>query len=505
MQIELTEELQTIFDNIVAASKHSSRELLQLYDKIPEFHEFSLQLKTQWVQLKEEIADLRKKHYEISDLEFFQMIVIQHSKQIIEGIKKEYQGKLTSAVIDRLNKFNLEVIYDEGFKHDMTAFTDKSKVSINTAYFAKGQSLEYQIVQAMGTMPHEIFHFVIKMLKDSNIADERMVYELANGEIASNLGMVGHMLNEGFVEKISSDFCKRNTIFFTISPSYIQFVNLCNYMMQNNSQISEEFLMAHNYEGVLALCSPEVIKAYKQTERVEYANVFKLKLQDGSYRQISEGEILRSYNEFIQLNIDLNDTSKNDDSKRKFYQQYRSSLIQYYLSEKDVSSFLISKFIMIDGAKPKCNHTLERIVNGKREILQQYTFDFDNQFKQEMLEPSFVDYAECSPTSSFDIKQFQTGNGINTQKADYQSVSENNNILNICNVSSEYANTISSALQQIEPITYKQYIEQHLTLSQSNKQGNGVNHRGVIDILFLSGVVGFVVSLVVMLTLCFIK
>lgn len=33
MQIELTEELQTIFDNIVAASKHSSRELLQLYDK----------------------------------------------------------------------------------------------------------------------------------------------------------------------------------------------------------------------------------------------------------------------------------------------------------------------------------------------------------------------------------------------------------------------------------------------------------------------------------------
>ena len=300
ISIQLTPELQTIFASIVRDSQYSSSELLKKYSEIPEFHEFSEQLKSRWSQLLQQISDERKKYPEMSDSDFFKSQVLEQSIQIIEGIKKDYAGLLTPEILDRLNKFNLEVKYDPEFEHDMTAYADKNMISINTAYFAKGKSLEEQIVQAMGTMPHEIFHFVFNMLKSEQLADERMVFELTNGDVASSFGMVGHILNEGFVEKLSADFCKRNGIFYTISPSYIQFVNLCDYIMQHNHQVTETFLMKHNYEDVLRLCSPEVVEAYKQTERTEYANNFKLKLKDGSYREIKPEEIVRSFNQYVK-------------------------------------------------------------------------------------------------------------------------------------------------------------------------------------------------------------
>lgn len=302
MLMQLTPELQEIFSKIVQDSRYTSSELLKKYGESPEFQDFSKQLQIQWQQLVQQMIEERKQHSEMSDQDFFKFQVMKHSTKVIEGIKKDYKGQLTSEILDKLNKFNLEVKYDVDFKHDITAYADKGMISINTAYFAKGKSLEEQIVQAMGTMPHEIFHFVFKMLKPEQLVDERMVYQLANGEIAFNFGMVGHMLNEGFVEKLSTDFSKKNGIFYTISPSYIGFVNLCNYFMKHNSQMTEEFLMKHNYEDVLRLCAPEVTEAYKQTERTEYMNRFELKMQDGTYRVVKPEEIVKSFNQSIKVN-----------------------------------------------------------------------------------------------------------------------------------------------------------------------------------------------------------
>lgn len=302
MLMQLTPELQEIFSKIVQDSRYTSSELLKKYGESPEFQDFSKQLQIQWQQLVQQMIEERKQHSEMSDQDFFKFQVMKHSAKVIEGIKKDYKGQLTSEILDRLNKFNLEVKYDADFKHDITAYADKGMISINTAYFAKGKSLEEQIVQAMGTMPHEIFHFVFKMLKPEQLVDERMVYQLANGEIASNFGMVGHMLNEGVVEKLSTDFSKKNGIFYTISPSYIGFVNLCNYFMKHNPQMTEEFLMKHNYEDVLRLCTPEVTEAYKQTERTEYMNRFELKMQDGTYRVVKPEEIVKSFNQSIKVN-----------------------------------------------------------------------------------------------------------------------------------------------------------------------------------------------------------
>lgn len=296
-KLQLTTELQEIFSRIARDSKYSSSELLKIYGTNPEFQEFEKYLHIQWQQLVQQIKNERQQHSEMSDQDFFKFQVKQFSTKIIDNIKNDYNSQLTPSILDRLNKFDLEVKYDENFEHDITSYADKGIISINTAYFAKNKTLEEQIAQAMGTMPHEIFHFVFKMLKPEDKVDERTIYQLADGTIASNFGMVGHMLNEGFVEKLSIDFCKRNNMFYTISPSYINFVNLCDYIMKNIPQLNEEFLMRHNYEDILKLCSPEVVEAYKQTERIEYANNFKLKMQDGTYRMVKPNEIVDSFNQ----------------------------------------------------------------------------------------------------------------------------------------------------------------------------------------------------------------
>ena len=303
--IQLNPELQKIFSEIIRDSQYSSSELLKKYLETPEFQIYSEQLRNKWQELLQQIMEERKKHMELSNQEFFSFILNQYSVKIIERIKENYAGKLTHEILDRLNNFNLEIKNDESFKHDMTAYPDKSLISINMAYFAKGKSLEQQVVQAMGTMPHEIFHFIFQILKPKQLADERMVFKLADGNTASSLGMVGHMLNEGFVEKLSSDFCEKHGIFYAISPSYIQFVNLCNYIMEHNPQITEDFLLKHDYDDILRMCSSDVVETYKKTERIEYANRFSLKMPDGSYRNIKSNEILESFNQPVDTNSNI--------------------------------------------------------------------------------------------------------------------------------------------------------------------------------------------------------
>ena len=219
----------------------------------------------------------------------------------MEIIKKDYKDKLTPKIIERLDNFNISIINNSEVHGDMTAHSEKSMVEINEAYFATDvKDIESKITRAMATMPHEIFHFIFRILKDENHCDERMVYNLVDGSQATCLGMIGHMLNEGIVEKFSTDFCKRNNIYTTINPSYIQFVNLCNYMMKTNSEINEAFLIQNNYEGILNKFSSEAKDKYKETERIEYLRNFKLKTTSGKKRKIEDSEVVNSYNESVQ-------------------------------------------------------------------------------------------------------------------------------------------------------------------------------------------------------------
>lgn len=300
-KIQLTPELVEIFSNIERDSKLSSRELIKYYLRFPEYQQMFKHMEIQSNQIREQIKQLRIQNPQMSDSDFFRFVMNNHSKNIIESIKKDYGDKLTPEIIERLDNFNISIINSPETRGDMTAHPEKFQVEINEAHFATDvKDIESKIVRAMGTMPHEIFHFVYRILKDENHCDERMVYNLTNGDQATCLGMTGHMLNEGFVEKLSTDFCKRNNIYSTISPTYIQFTKLCDYIMKTNPEVNESFLIKNNYEGILNKFSPEAREKYKETERTEYRRNFKLKTTSGEKRKIEDHEVVSSYTERVE-------------------------------------------------------------------------------------------------------------------------------------------------------------------------------------------------------------
>jgi len=315
-QIELSPELVEIFTNIERDSKLSSSELIKFYMGIPEYQQMFKNMEYQSKKIKEQIHLLKLQSPQMSDTDFFKAIISNHSKNIIEIIKKDYGNKLTPEIIERLNNFNISVINNPETRGGMSAHPEKSQVEINEAHFATDvKDIESKIVRAMGTMPHEIFHFVYRILKDEKHCDERMVYNLANGDKATCLGMTGHMLNEGFVEKLSTDFCKRNNIYSTISPRYIQFTKLCDYIMKTNPNINEEFLINNNYEGVLDKISPDAKEKYKETERIEYLRNFKLKTTFGEKRKIDDREVISSYNQKVESRYMDQQTSQQKSQK----------------------------------------------------------------------------------------------------------------------------------------------------------------------------------------------
>ena len=297
-RIEMSPELQTIFDSIKTDSKFSSSQLMTKYVGLPEYQSLVSRIVTQTKFMEEQVRQIREQNPQLSDEVFFKSILLNYSKNIIEVIKKEYNGMLTPEIVQRFDGFSVDVINDPEKHGDMAAHSEISQVSINMAHFATDTpNLESKIVRAMGTMPHELFHFVFKMLKTKDSVDEKMVYDLSNGQQGTVNGMVGHMLNEGFVEKLSSEFCQKNNIYFSLSPSYIQFTKLCDYIMKNNPTVNEQFLLHNNYEGVLEKFSPEAREKYKEAERDEYKENFKIQMNDGSKRKIDESEIIASCNE----------------------------------------------------------------------------------------------------------------------------------------------------------------------------------------------------------------
>ncbi len=300
-KIELTPELTEIFHSIERDSKLSSSELSKYYLSFPEYQQLFKTMESQSNQIKEKLRNFKLQNPQMSDNELFLFAMNNTAKNIIDNIKKDYGDLLTPEIIESLDKFNISIINNPDLRGDITAHPEKFQVEINNAHFATNvQDIESKITKAMGSMPHEIFHFVFRILKDEKHCDERMIYNLSNGEQASNFGMVGHMLNEGFVEKLSTDFCKRNNIYYSISPSYIQFTKLCDYITKNNPEVNESFLINNNYEGILNKFTTEAKEKYKETERTEYARNFKLNISTGEKRKVKDEEIVSSYNEKVQ-------------------------------------------------------------------------------------------------------------------------------------------------------------------------------------------------------------
>jgi len=140
------------------------------------------------------------------------------------------------------------------------------------------------------------------------------------------------------------------------------------------------------------------------------------------------------------------------------YQYYRDSLASVYL-DKDSEVLLHSSFNVREGSVPQCDHYLTQANGDQTMVLQCATFDYDEIFRKQMLEPSIVDFAQRNPIMSADIQPSMV-------TANYVAYSETNNVLSVNNVGPEYANTIANAVQQIEPTIFEQRLVQQQAVQQ---------------------------------------
>ena len=213
-----------------------------------------------------------------------------------------------------------------------------------------------------------------------------------------------------------------------------------------------------------------------------------------------------------------------EQAEQQEYRSYREKLNTAYLAEKDPDTFLHSSFTMRDGETPKCDHYLEQIKGQERTILSKKSFDYNENFRQNMLEPAIVDFAERNPISSSDTRQntklnnagtaqssIMNSTNTSTPKSDFRAISETNNVLSVNNVQPEYANTVASAVQQVEPTVFQQQLNQQMAqqMTQAGPQltlkMNGGMMGGFVNVLLISLIIGLVCGIGIVLVLYLIS
>lgn len=201
----------------------------------------------------------------------------------------------------------------------------------------------------------------------------------------------------------------------------------------------------------------------------------------------------------------INDATKPEliDMRTQIYNNnpdlaYREEMREHYLSTREDGSYVVSKFDVIDGEQPVCQHSLELVSEQGKTVLQSKTFDYTEDFQHSILEPALTDYAECSPDMRATISSHLV-EGVEWASADYRVISGNNNVMSVNNIPTEYAQEIASKVQQVEPVKFE--AQQPLKAEQMNMGGHQyvLTKTGVASPLLLTLLLGFVLGLGIVL------
>jgi hypothetical protein len=248
----------------------------------------------------------------------------EYMKIIIKGIINEYglvipEDRLANLKL-MLESDSVVLINDPDYNHDFTAETDKGRVVINMARIGKNGIINEpdkydKALTAKGLLPHELFHIILHMLKPAEIANERMHIQLSNGKEIRNRGMVGFMLNEGFVEKFAEEFCERNGLYYNVAPQYIPYINICNYVMESNPKINQNTIFSLDASECISQLPQEEQQLYYNAELVSFA-VRHGKKETGE--KINAEEVVGGYIELVQLD------ELSEESKEKIQSYYRN-------------------------------------------------------------------------------------------------------------------------------------------------------------------------------------
>jgi|GEM_PF-6784955 len=401
-----------------------------------------------------------------------------------------------------------------------------------------------------------IFHELLHMASSTYDEETESVYNGLDVNVPGTRIVDGNRgLNEGVTEALTQlyypEIIKRT--------GYLEEIALSSHLMSivGSDKVLKQYFSANGIKPIkeelieLGIEQNEVNALFNQIE-VNYvskgireeglhlsslANIEKIMLKSSiarltqeinAGRIISEEELNNYFNTMIEPNLITNDNlaffghslnhcldmesvgiqlqHAKSDSLKYFqtmletdpYLSYRNSMNKAYLEEGIVSS----EFSFSEDNK-NCYHKLENINEQKEKLLlQERIFEYSDEFRTRMFEPSIVDYAQRSPLLSAGVIQTKQPNN-STLKA----ISQNDNILAVNNIKPEYATYLQTNIQQIQPTVFNQ---QQVEMAQSHSMAQGgmqltSTMGGFVNVLGLSMLVGFITGLGVWVAFMLIK
>lgn len=326
-------------------------------------------------------------------------------------------------------------------------------------------------------------NYIIQNINEASISDIEKLLNYYNGDTVIMNGMAYHPFNDPEIA------ARLDTRYFVLTglhhPVYLeQAPKVIDDLMQNREMLVQTGAYTPAYFAQLEHINNQLTSIKKPMES-------------------STKEELREIKEQLEQ---VREQQPSQQPNYPNYDEYRESLRNIYLEDKENDTVVHSQFNVTHGENPQCEHTLERINHDGRNIVSQRTFDYNDDFRQQVLAPSVIDYAQCSPIKSSEVKGNSNQIGEESQTVDYQAVSENNNVLSVNNIEPQYATEISNAIQQIEPVAYQQQQSQQMAIQQEmgGQQlglalGSHPSMNGFASTIILSVVVGIICLLLIFL------
>lgn len=319
-KIEMTDELGTCLDDIVQTSLLTSREALEKYSSNSNFAMQMQRAQEQGKVLLAQLQQLRQSNPNMTDAVFYQNAMASFLTPVIQKISMEYGQIIPQEKLQRLqglmNPQNITFSNDPN-QNDIQANSEKGTIVINPQK-TNGTTLEEKIVSSMSVSIHESFHLIVNMLKSSEQAEalgERLMYTVTtqdgDKEVHFAPGKYGQVLSEGFVEKLSSEFAKKNGFFYTLNPSYVPYVNLCTQLMKQDKSIDIPTLFTTNGDRIVDKMSPEVKTKFESAERLAVINNFSVKeaKKEPSLKGITSENVKSSWMEVNDKKVSVSDNT----------------------------------------------------------------------------------------------------------------------------------------------------------------------------------------------------
>lgn len=348
-------------------SKLSARQMLEFYSKDPKYAgitdsiqrqqmELLQQVKQDREQMEPRIIEHLKKSFpalpeqtisKLATEQFYRMSISKFLKPVIRQVESEYGSIIPEEKMEKLQGLadfrNIKLDFN-GTNAEADSKNGQLTFNPNETI---GKTIEEKIVMSMGVSIHEAFHLLVNMNKSQEQAmedSERLKYIVSTSEGDKEVhfapGKYGQVLNEGFVEKMSSEFAQRNNFYCMINPRYVPYVDVCSKIMEHDKSITPEVLFTKNGDTIREKMSPEIRTKFEEAERIAVINHFSVKEsdKDSSLKNITSDHIKESWME--KKGVDLPKT-KNEmykgslEIKREKKKENNSSEVSQTQEKKD--------------------------------------------------------------------------------------------------------------------------------------------------------------------------